>query len=246
MQKHFAYIFIIKFINILSMKTNQLPIIKNIDFNFSFYIFLIIFLNTIIACNGEIQQKKMEINQESNLSVSNLDTATFGGGCFWCTEAVFQNLNGVKSVVSGYTGGQSLNPSYKDICTGNTGHAEVIRITFDPKLIDFSVLLEVFWATHDPTTLNRQGNDIGTQYRSVIFYHNPSQKNEAERQKKMLNEKNVYGKLVVTEISEAKEFYPAEAYHQNYYNNNPNQPYCAYSIPPKLDKLKKLFSQHIK
>ncbi|MEK6154184.1 peptide-methionine (S)-S-oxide reductase MsrA [Flavobacteriaceae bacterium 3-367] len=163
--------------------------------------------------------------------------AVFAGGCFWCTEAVFQRLNGVTQVVSGYTGGNIKNPAYREICTGRTGHAEAVRITFDPNLVSYMDLLEVFFATHDPTTLNRQGNDVGTQYRSEIFYQNEEQREQAEKYVRFLEEKRVFDHPVVTAISEAKPFYEAEGNHQNYYNDHRAQPYCQVIINPKLKKL---------
>ena len=172
--------------------------------------------------------------------------AVFGGGCFWCTEAVFDELRGVKSVVSGYAGGSTKNPTYEEVCGGGTGHAEVIKIDFDPTEIAFKDLLTVFFATHDPTTLNRQGNDVGTQYRSAIFYANEEQKREAEAFIKELNDSKVFGKPVVTTLEHLGEFYEAEDYHQKYYANNPYQPYCQYMIPPKLNKLHKQFSALLK
>lgn len=167
------------------------------------------------------------------------ELATFGGGCFWCTEAVFLELKGVSKVVSGYTGGSTKNPTYEAICTGTTGHAEVIQITFDPSVVPFEKLLEVFWLTHDPTTLNRQGNDTGTQYRSAIFTHNERQREVAEKYKKALQEGKVFRDPIVTEIVPIGDFYAAEDYHQNYFNRNPNQSYCRSVIPPKLEKLRK-------
>ena len=172
--------------------------------------------------------------------------AVFGGGCFWCTEAVFDELRGVKSVVSGYAGGSTKNPSYEEVCGGRTGHAEVIKIEFDPDEIAFTDLLTVFFATHDPTTLNRQGNDVGTQYRSAIFYANEEQKREAEAFIKELNDSKSFGKPVVTTLEPLGEFYEAEDYHQKYYANNPYQPYCQYMIPPKLNKLHKQFGALLK
>jgi peptide-methionine (S)-S-oxide reductase len=180
---------------------------------------------------------------ESNHTI---EVATFAGGCFWCTEAVFLELNGVKSVVSGYIGGKIPNPTYKDICTGETGHAEAIQITFDPSVLSFGELLEIFFATHDPTTINRQGNDVGTQYRSEIFYHNEAQKALSEQYIALLNAENTYGKRVVTKLSAAPKFYPAEDYHQNFFNRNPEQPYCTFAIPPKIEKLKSKFSHKLK
>jgi peptide-methionine (S)-S-oxide reductase len=175
-----------------------------------------------------------------------METATFGAGCFWCVEAVFQKLKGVATVKSGYMGGRVPNPTYKDVCSGLTGHAEVIQIEFDPAVISFAELLEVFWSTHDPTTLNRQGADVGTQYRSAIFYHSEEQRASAEKYKKQLNENEAFPDPIVTEIVEAKKMYVAEDYHQNYFNNNPNQPYCRAIIPAKLEKLKKVFADKLK
>jgi peptide-methionine (S)-S-oxide reductase len=175
-----------------------------------------------------------------------VETATFGNGCFWCTEAVFQRLKGVKTVASGYSGGTVKNPTYRQVCTGTTGHAEAIEITFDPKVIPFEELLAVFWHTHDPTTKDRQGNDIGTQYRSVIFYHNDKQKKLAEDYKKKLDASGLFSAPIVTEIVPYSVFYKAEDYHQNYYNDNSRQPYCRAVIGPKLEKLKKVFHDKLK
>jgi peptide-methionine (S)-S-oxide reductase len=176
---------------------------------------------------------------------SNLDTAVFGAGCFWCVEAIFQNLKGVQSVESGYSGGTVENPSYKEVCTGTTGHAEVAKIIFDPSVISYDELLEVFWTTHDPTTLNRQGADVGTQYRSVIFYLNDKQKESAEKSKKEIAPQ-IWDDPVVTEINPLTNFYKAEDYHQNYYNENPDQSYCKYVINPKLEKFRKKFNEKLK
>jgi peptide-methionine (S)-S-oxide reductase len=174
------------------------------------------------------------------------DVAVFGGGCFWCTEAVFDELRGVESVLSGYTGGATKNPTYEQVCSGSSGHAEVIKIAFDPSQISFRDLMTVFFATHDPTTLNRQGNDSGTQYRSAIFYANEEQKQQAAALIKELDDAQTFRNPVVTTLEPLTEFYPAEDYHQKFYANNPNQPYCQYSIPPKLNKLHKQFSQLLK
>lgn len=174
------------------------------------------------------------------------ETATLGGGCFWCTEAIFRSLKGVETVESGYSGGKTKNPTYNEVCTGETGHAEVIQITFNPKLISFKELLEVFWKTHDPTTLNRQGADSGTQYRSVVFYHSPEQKETAEKYKSDLNKENVYNQPVVTEISAFDQFYKAENYHQNYFANNRSQGYCQFVIVPKIEKFRKIFNNKLK
>jgi peptide-methionine (S)-S-oxide reductase len=165
------------------------------------------------------------------------ETATFANGCFWCTEAVFKRLKGVKSVLPGYAGGTVKDPSYDQVCAGNTGHAESIQIKFDPKVLPFEKILDIFWHTHDPTTLNRQGNDIGTQYRSAIFFHNEKQKEIAEKSKKDLEDKGVYKNPIVTEITPIKNFYVAEDYHKDYYDNHQEAPYCNYVIDPKIHKL---------
>jgi len=178
--------------------------------------------------------------------MDNRELATFGAGCFWCVEAVFQLLEGVDKVVSGYTGGEVDNPTYKQVCDGNTGHAEVCQIFYDPDVVSFEELLEVFWKTHDPTTLNRQGADVGTQYRSVIFYHNDEQKELAEKYKSKLENAEIFDDPIVTEISPISEFYVAEDYHQDYYNNNSSQPYCSFVITPKLEKFEKVFSDKLK
>ena len=174
-----------------------------------------------------------------------MEKATFGNGCFWCTEAVFQNLKGVEKVESGYTGGKVKKPTYKEVCSGLTGHAEVIQFTFDPAIISFEELLEVFWNTHDPTTLNRQGNDIGTQYRSVVYYHNDEQKVLAERYKAQLDQSDTWSDSIVTEISPIDVFYPAEDYHQNYFNLNGSQPYCSFVIRPKVEKFLKKYGDKL-
>lgn len=173
------------------------------------------------------------------------ETATIGGGCFWCTEAVFQQLKGVKRVQPGYSGGRRQNPSYEQVCSGATGHAEVIQIEYDPEVISFDEILDVFWKTHDPTTLNRQGADVGTQYRSVIFYHDALQKEIAEQYKTKLNESGSFNAPIVTEIAEFKEFYPAENYHFNYYNNNKMAPYCSVVVRPKVEKVKEMFKDKV-
>lgn len=176
---------------------------------------------------------------------SNLSTATFGGGCFWCTEAIFQQLKGVESVASGYSGGQVKNPSYREICTGTTGHAEAIQLLFDPSVISYERLLQVFFTTHDPTTLNRQGADIGTQYRSIIFYHDESQKESAEKVKKEFAP-TIWDGSIVTEVTPFSEFYKAEDYHQNYFNENSEQGYCRIVINPKVQKFRKQYADWLK
>ena len=174
------------------------------------------------------------------------DTATFGTGCFWCTEAVFQELKGVLKTVSGYSGGHVAKPSYEEVCTGTTGHAESLQIIYDPKVISYDELLEVFWEVHDPTSLNKQGNDIGTQYRSAIFYHNEEQRQKAEHYKAELNKSGAYDKPVVTEITAFTNFYPAEDYHQDYYRTHGSQPYCYLVIRPKVEKFEKVFKNKLK
>lgn len=175
-----------------------------------------------------------------------LNYATFGAGCFWCIEAVFQKLKGVESVVSGYSGGGVINPTYKQVVIGTTGHAEVARIGYDPSIISFEELLEVFWKTHDPTTLNKQGADVGTQYRSAIFYHNDQQKQLAEHYKKELNDSNAFHAPIVTEISPLTNYYEAEDYHKDYYNQNSSQGYCQFVIAPKVEKFEKAFKSKLK
>jgi len=175
-----------------------------------------------------------------------LATATFGSGCFWCTEAVFLRLKGVHAAVSGYSGGHVENPTYEQVCRGTTGHAEVIQVTYDPQVVSYEQLLEVFWKTHDPTTLNRQGHDVGTQYRSVIFYHEDQQRQLAEHYKRQLDEAGVFDAPIVTEITAFSRFYPAEDYHQNFYTQNTSQPYCVAVIRPKLEKLERVFGDKLK
>jgi peptide-methionine (S)-S-oxide reductase len=200
---------------------------------------LTVSLCLILSVSNQAQNK----NQKN---MKDLEVATLGSGCFWCTEAFFLRLKGVESVVSGYSGGQIKNPTYREVCSGLTGHAEVIQVKFDPSMISYEEILEVFWNTHDPTTLNKQGADEGTQYRSVVFYHNDSQKKIAEEYKAQLNQSEVYNNPVVTEISPFKEFYPAEEYHQNYYMLNPNQGYCQYVIRPKVEKFNKEYASKLK
>jgi peptide-methionine (S)-S-oxide reductase len=172
--------------------------------------------------------------------------ATFGGGCFWCTEAIFEELEGVKNVVSGYAGGTVINPAYREVTTGKTGHAEVVQITYDPEKVTYEELLDVFFKTHDPTTLNRQGADVGTQYRSVIFYHSPEQQEAAEYKIKSLTASGRFDSPIVTQLEKYEHFYIAEDYHQDYFRNNPDQAYCSYVIQPKLKKMRKDFSDKIK
>ncbi len=203
-----------------------------------------------LSCAQKQNAKKntnKDMTTNTNGSVNTpTDTATLGTGCFWCTEAIFQQLDGVYSATSGYSGGHVNNPSYKEVCNGTTGHAEVIQVVYDPKKITFDELLEVFWQTHDPTTLNRQGNDVGPQYRSVVFYHNNEQKEKAEKYKAELDKSGAFNNPIVTEISPFSKFYAAENYHQDYYNQNGSQPYCNMVIRPKVEKFKKVFKDKLK
>ena len=176
----------------------------------------------------------------------NIEIATLGAGCFWCVEAVFLEIDGVEKVVSGYTGGSIKNPTYREICTGKTGHAEVIRVFYDTSKINFEEILKIFWHSHDPTTLNRQGNDVGTQYRSAIFYHDEQQKVIAEKSKVLTDSSDLWRDPIVTEISPLDVFYEAEDYHQDYYNQNPHQPYCSFIIGPKVAKVRKEFADRLK
>lgn len=209
----------------------------------------ILLLTFVSACGQRNNQNKttQTTNKMTNeVNNKELDTALFGAGCFWCVEAMFQRLDGVVKVESGYSGGHAVNPTYKEVCTGTTGHAEVCRITFDPKKISYETLLSIFWQTHDPTTLNRQGNDIGTQYRSAIFYYNDVQKQLAEKYKTELNASGAFSNPIVTEITAISNYYPAEDYHQNYYNQNSEQSYCQFVIAPKVEKLEKVFKDKLK
>lgn len=218
---------------------------------------MVLFCNTVTLQKTLIMKLKLLIvglllsglvhaNESKKMNQKDRKIATLGSGCFWCTEAIFQELKGVDKVESGYMGGQIQDPTYKDICTGETGHAEVCQITFDPEIISFTELLEVFWQVHNPTTLNRQGADVGTQYRSVIFYHNNEQKEIATNLLNQLDKSEAYSDPIVTEISEAEKFYKAENYHQDYFNLNKNQPYCSFVIKPKQDKFKKVFKDKLK
>jgi len=203
-----------------------------------------------ISCQPKEKEKEQLISENKEpvkMEVEKgLEVATFGGGCFWCTEAIFLELEGVKKVESGYTGGKVANPTYDEVSTGTTGHAEATQITFDPAKISFGELLEIFFATHDPTTLNRQGADVGTQYRSEVFYHNDAQKKITEDYIKVLNTENTFGKPVVTKVSPAPKFYVAEDYHQNYYARNKGKSYCSYVITPKVEKVRKQYSDKLK
>jgi len=208
-------------------------------------------LATIFSCMAKEKQEQAQQLHSKTIKMSEqqgMETATFAGGCFWCTEAVFLEIDGVKSVVSGYIGGKNPNPTYKEVCNGNTGHAEAVQITYDPKKVDFGELLEIFFATHDPTTLNRQGNDVGTQYRSEIFYHTEAQKELSEAYIQELQKESTYGfgKKVVTGVTKAPTFYPAEDYHQNYYAQNKQQAYCSYVITPKVEKVREKYKAQLK
>jgi peptide-methionine (S)-S-oxide reductase len=206
----------------------------------------VVIVSTAIGCTAKTQTRNSMSTAFSKIS-ENIDTATFGTGCFWCTEALFEQLNGVVKVTSGYSGGQVPNPTYKQVCTGETGHAECVQVQYEPNKITYDELLEVFWQVHDPTTLNRQGADVGTQYRSAIFYHTPEQKQKAEHYKAELDKSGAFKNPIVTEIAPATTFYTAEDYHQEYYENNKNSnPYCAVVIRPKMDKFKKAFAHKLK
>ena len=209
---------------------------------------ILLFTSSCGASEGKLQNQKVfnEMQNSNNNQENIIDTLTIGGGCFWCVEAQLLQLDGVMSVKSGYAGGHIDNPTYKDVCSGITGHAEVIQVAFDTKKISIDEVLAAFWQAHDPTQLNRQGNDIGTQYRSVIFYRNEQQHKIAQEYKDKLNTEHVYDKPVVTEISPLTVFYPAEDYHQNYYNQNATQGYCQYVIAPKLEKFRKVFKDKLK
>jgi peptide-methionine (S)-S-oxide reductase len=203
---------------------------------------------TFVSCIAK--ESPQQVSKESSILIENdnkdMEIATFAGGCFWCTEAIFLEIKGVKKVVSGYIGGTTLNPTYSEICTGTTGHAEAIQITFDPSEVGFEDLLEVFFGTHDPTTLNRQGADVGTQYRSAIFYHSEDQMKKAQNYITLIAKEKLYDREIVTKVSPATKFYDAEDYHQNYYNQNASQGYCQMVIAPKLEKLRKYYSSKLK
>lgn len=198
------------------------------------------------GCNLKKNNIAQIVKEDEMNDTSKYSLATFGSGCFWCTEAVFELVNGVVNVESGYSGGTVPNPTYEAVCSGLTGHAEVVQIYYDSQKITYPQLLEIFWKTHDPTTLNRQGADVGTQYRSVIFYHNYEQKKLAEEYKEKLDEAKIWNDPIVTEITQFKKFFKAEDYHQNYYENNPYQGYCSFVITPKIEKFKKVFSDKLK
>jgi len=204
---------------------------------------LILALIAYLLFSQKMIDKKTNTEQ---IMESNMALATFGNGCFWCTEAIFQQLKGVENVVPGYAGGSTDNPTYKEVCSGSTGYAEVIQMSYDPEVISYRELLDVFFYTHDPTTLNRQGNDVGTQYRSAIYYHDESQKEDALKMIEQLELEKVYEDKIVTEVTELDKFYLAENYHNDYYNNNKNQGYCRAVINPKLDKFVKKYKSKIK
>ena len=210
------------------------------------YSLLLVFITSLLSCNNAT--KKEEVKQETKTveNMSNLQEATFGGGCFWCIEGVFSIMDGVVKAESGYEGGDTKNPTYKEICTGLTNHAEVVKVTYDSTKVSYKELLEVFFTVHDPTTLNRQGNDVGTQYPSVIFYHNEYQKKEAEEIITKLTEAKVYDSKIVTQVQPTSTFYKAEDYHQLYFQNNGNEPYCRFVVKPKVDKFKKVFADKVK
>ena len=218
---------------------------SDIDFQYPFRLtFSFVVLLIICSTASFAQTKSQPVNRPSMNTT--IETATLGSGCFWCTEAVYLSVKGVKEVVSGYSGGKVKDPTYREVCSGLTGHAEVVQVKFDPSVISYEGILEIFWNTHDPTTLNRQGADEGTQYRSVIFYHSEDQRKTAEAYKIQLDRSGVFKNRIVTEISPAAVFYKAEDYHQNYYALNPDQGYCQYVIRPKVDKFKKQFAAKLK
>lgn len=210
---------------------------------------LFLFISVLFfECQGSSPEKnnKLTIAKKSTMENVNADTVTLGGGCFWCIEAVLLNLNGVLEVSSGYSGGKTKNPTYREVCSGMTGHAEVVQVVYDPAKVQFEEILEVFFTMHDPTTLNRQGNDVGTQYRSVIFYNSPEQKQISEQIIADLNKSGAYTSPIVTQVEPLTVYYKAEDYHQNYFNNNSEQGYCQYVIQPKLDKFRKVFKDKMK
>jgi peptide-methionine (S)-S-oxide reductase len=213
-------------------------------------LFSSLILLQLMACGQDAAIEQSKTFKTMNETLPNktaiMDTATFGAGCFWCTEAQFQQLKGVQKVESGYMGGSVHNPSYREVCTGTTGHAEVTNVYYDASVISFDELLAAFFVSHDPTQLNKQGNDEGTQYRSVVFYHNEEQKTKTLGYIKKLNEEKAYPRDIVTEVSAAHTFYVAEAYHQNYYNQNGSEPYCQFVIQPKMEKFKKVFKDKLK
>jgi len=215
----------------------------NLSF-FNIFLFISLLLTYSTSCAQKVKEQTGMENQQDH--DSNLEIATFGNGCFWCTEAVFERLEGVDRVVSGFSGGHVKNPSYKEVCNETTGHAEVCQIHFNPEMISYEDLLDVFWYTHNPTTLNRQGNDVGTQYRSAIFYHSEEQKLAAGKSKDEMDDSGEFQDPIVTEITEFTNFYEAGNYHQDYFANNPNQPYCTFIVAPKVKKFKAKFDARLK
>lgn len=201
---------------------------------------------SVFGCKEPYKNPSNSYQTNSKDSTMNFSIATFGAGCFWCVEAVFQRLNGVEKVTSGYAGGRTKNPTYQEVCEGNTGHAEVCQILYDSAVISYEELVEVFFTTHDPTTINRQGNDVGTQYRSAIFFGTEKEKEIAIGVKQKFTSEKIFENPIVTEITKLSEFYPAENYHQNYYNNNSYQPYCMFVINPKIEKLRKKYRDKLK
>ena len=232
------------------MTFSQLPLLILVGFS------LTAMLTLLSGCEKSLSQEDRPVTSANEQPAAQtasaaqedtgLEVVTLGSGCFWCTEAFFRELKGVKSAVSGYSGGEVLNPTYKAVCSGTTGHAEVIQVTFDPQQISLTDLLKAFWETHDPTTLNRQGADVGTQYRSAVFYHSEQQKEQATAYKKQLDESGKFKSPIVTEITAFEKFFPAEEYHQDYFKLNPNAQYCQYVIRPKLDKFRSKFADKLK
>ena len=211
-----------------------------------YFLLMGVLFTGLLSCAQKKTVKTKMMNETNNMANGAKAVATFGTGCFWCTEAIFQELEGVVKVTSGYSGGHVDNPTYKQVCEGTTGHAECLNIEYDSSKISFDELLEVFWQTHNPTTLNRQGNDIGTQYRSVVFYHNEEQKTKAEKYKTELSKSGAWDDPVVTTLEPFVKFYPAESYHDDYYNKNKEQGYCQFVIRPKLEKFEKVFKDKLK
>lgn len=206
-----------------------------------FLLFLISFF--LFSCNGQDKKQVSKPIKQQKINMENLKQITFGGGCFWCVESCFNMLSGVQSAVSGYSGGHKLNPTYEEVCTGETGQAEVVQISYDPAIISYKQLLDVFFFLHDPTQLNRQGNDVGTQYRSVVYYNDDTEKQAVEEAIEKINTSGKYSDKVVTELTKFEKFWPAEAYHQGYYKENPTQPYCSAVVGPKVAKFRKHFGE---
>lgn len=210
-------------------------------------IFMVLLVFSTVNCREAGSDSNLKESESiMNNTSAKTDTATFGQGCFWCSEAIFERVKGVQSVVSGYAGGHVPNPTYEEVCTGKTGHAEVVQIIYNPDIVSYDDLLKIFWKTHDPTTLNRQGADVGEQYRSIILYHNEKQKEKAEYYKNELEKSGAWENPIVTQIVPFTKFYRAEDYHQNYFENNPNQGYCSFVIAPKVEKFEKVFKDKLK